>query len=83
MGTFSIWHWVIVLAVVLLLFGGGGKIPRVMGDLAKGIRSFKSGLKEEDEKQPEPKTIDGTAEPVAAEKPAEQAAPKRENETVS
>ncbi len=47
MGTFSIWHWLIVLAVVLILFGGGGKIPRLMGDIAKGIRSFKSGMKEE------------------------------------
>jgi sec-independent protein translocase protein TatA len=50
MGTFSIWHWVIVLAVVLILFGGKGKIPSLMGDFAKGIKSFKSGLKEEDKK---------------------------------
>ena len=47
MGTFSIWHWLIVLVVVLILFGGGGKIPRVMGDLAKGIKSFKTNMKEE------------------------------------
>ncbi len=47
MGTFSIWHWLIVLVVVLILFGGGGKIPRVMGDLAKGIKSFKSNMKDE------------------------------------
>lgn len=81
MGTFSIWHWAIVLVVVVLLFGGGGKIPRIMGDLAKGIRSFKSGLKEDDDQKPaEPKTIDATAEPVASEAPAET---KRENETVS
>jgi len=46
MGTFSIWHWVIVLAVVLLLFGAG-KIPRLMGDVAKGINAFKRGLKDE------------------------------------
>ena len=46
MGTFSIWHWVIILAVVLLLFGAG-KIPRLMGDVAKGITAFKRGLKEE------------------------------------
>ncbi len=50
MGSFSIWHWVIVLAVVLILFGGKGKIPSLMGDFAKGIKSFKSGLKEEDKK---------------------------------
>ena len=46
MGTFSIWHWVIVLAVVLLLFGRG-KIPGLMGDVAKGIKAFKTGMKEE------------------------------------
>lgn len=80
MGTFSIVHWAIVLVVVVLLFGGGGKIPRIMGDLAKGIRSFKSGLKEdESEKKPEPKTIDATSEPVENEAPAQT---KRENETV-
>ena len=49
MGTFSIWHWLIVLAVVLVLFGGGGKISRLMGDFGKGVKSFKKGMKEEDE----------------------------------
>jgi len=48
MGTFSIWHWVIVLIVVLLLFGAG-KIPRLMGDVAKGVKAFKKGLAEEDD----------------------------------
>ena len=43
MGSFSIWHWIIVLAIVLLLFGRG-KIPELMGDVAKGIKSFKKGL---------------------------------------
>lgn len=47
MGFTSIWHWVIVLIIILLLFGAG-KIPRLMGDLAKGVKAFKSGLKEED-----------------------------------
>lgn len=47
MGTFSIWHWLIVLAVVLLLFGGRNKIPNLMGDIAKGIKSFKSNMKDE------------------------------------
>jgi len=41
-------HWLIVLAIVLVLFGAG-KLPRVMGDFAKGIKAFKSGMKEEDE----------------------------------
>ncbi len=48
MGTFSIWHWIIVLVVVLLLFGRG-KIPELMGDVAKGIKSFKKGMSEDDE----------------------------------
>lgn len=47
MGTFSVWHWLIVLVVVLVLFGGGGKIPRLMKDMGKGINAFKKGLKEE------------------------------------
>jgi sec-independent protein translocase protein TatA len=48
MGAFSIWHWLIVLVVVLVLFGGGGKISRLMGDFGKGLKSFKKGMKEED-----------------------------------
>ncbi len=49
MGTFSIWHWLSVLAVVLLMFGGRGKIPQLMGDVARGIKSFKSNIKDEKE----------------------------------
>lgn len=49
MGSFSIWHWLIVLAVVLLLFGRG-KIPELMGDVAKGIKNFKKGMNDDDEK---------------------------------
>jgi sec-independent protein translocase protein TatA len=48
MGSFSIWHWLIVLAIVLLLFGGAGKIPKLMRDLGQGITAFKKGLKEDD-----------------------------------
>ena len=47
MGTFSLWHWLIVLAVVLLLFGRG-RVSEIMGDFGKGIKSFKQGLNEED-----------------------------------
>ena len=50
MGTFSIWHWLIVGVVVLLLFGGGGKIPKLMRDMGVGINAFKKGLKEEGNK---------------------------------
>ena len=48
MGSFSIWHWLIVLAVVLILFGGGGKLSRLMGDFGKGLKSFKKSMKDED-----------------------------------
>lgn len=47
MGSFSIWHWIIVLVVVLLLFGRG-KIPELMGDMAKGIKSFKKGMSDDE-----------------------------------
>lgn len=48
MGSFSIWHWLIVLVVVLLVFGRG-KIPELMGDMAKGIKNFKKGMAEDDD----------------------------------
>jgi sec-independent protein translocase protein TatA len=48
MGSFSLMHWIVVLAIIVLLFGAG-KIPRLMGDFAKGIKAFKSGMKEDDE----------------------------------
>ncbi len=70
MGSFSIWHWIIVGAVVLLLFGGKGKISELMGDFAKGIKSFKKGLSEEDEKAATPaepaKTLDHAPAPAPA-----------------
>ena len=47
MGSMSIWHWLVVAVIVLLLFGRG-KIPELMGDVAKGIKSFKAGMKDED-----------------------------------
>ncbi|MEZ7879351.1 MAG: twin-arginine translocase TatA/TatE family subunit [Rhodospirillales bacterium] len=69
MGAFSIWHWLIVLVVVLVLFGGGGKISRLMGDFGKGLKSFKKGMKEEeaasDDKTEEPKTLNSEAADTA------------------
>ncbi len=47
MGSFSIWHWMVVLVVVLLLFGSG-KVSGLMGDFAKGIKSFKKNMAEDD-----------------------------------
>jgi sec-independent protein translocase protein TatA len=58
MGSLSIWHWMIVLVVGLLLFGGRGKISDLMGDVAKGIKSFKKGLAE-DETVAAPAKTDG------------------------
>ena len=48
MGSFSIWHWMIVLVIVLLVFGRG-KIPELMGDMAKGIKSFKKGMADDED----------------------------------
>ena len=48
MGIGSMWHWLIGLAVVLLLFGGG-KISGLMGDFAKGIKAFKKGIKDDED----------------------------------
>ena len=48
MGGLSIWHWLIVLAVVLLLFGGSGKVSTLMGDFAKGVKSFKKNMAEDE-----------------------------------
>jgi sec-independent protein translocase protein TatA len=48
MGSLSIWHWLVVAVIVLLLFGRG-KITELMGDVAGGIKAFKKGMAEDDE----------------------------------
>src|ERR1700738_1940953 len=68
MGSFSLMHWIVVLAIILILFGAG-KLPRVMGDFAKGIKAFKAGMKEEDEAE--------TAPPAQVPPPATATAPRR------
>ncbi len=60
MGGFSIWHWLIVGLVVILLFGKG-RISDVMGDLAKGIKSFKKGLAEDETTPAQPRQISPTS----------------------
>ncbi|MCK5444081.1 MAG: twin-arginine translocase TatA/TatE family subunit [Rhodospirillaceae bacterium] len=70
MGWTGIWQWVVVLAIVLLLFGGRGKISALMGDFGKGLRSFKTGLKEEDSveaKGEDAQSIEEKAESKSAE----------------
>ena len=65
MGSMSIMHWLVVLAIVLVLFGAG-KLPRVMGDFAKGIKAFKAGMAEEDEPPPRRRRLRCTAPPARA-----------------
>ena len=50
MGTMSLWHWLIVGIIILILFGGRGRVSDLMGDLAKGIKSFRKGLSEDEQK---------------------------------
>jgi sec-independent protein translocase protein TatA len=76
MGTFSIWHWLIVLVVVLVLFGGRGKIPTLMGDVAKGIKSFKSNMKDQDEDSADAKKIEADSAAAATAVQDEQTAAK-------
>jgi sec-independent protein translocase protein TatA len=67
MGSLSIWHWIIVLAVGLLLFGGRGKISELMGDFAKGIKAFKKGMSDDEkveEAKADPKTINHQPTPA-------------------
>ena len=68
MGFTSIWHWIIVLAVVLILFARPGKISGIMGDFGKGLRSFKEGVK--------PEEVEEEAEEAAPKKVAKKPAKK-------
>ena len=65
MGSMSLWHWIVVIGVVLLLFGRG-KISELMGDVAQGIKAFKKGMSDTDEtaKTDPPKIEPGKTEPV-------------------
>ena len=65
MGEFSLLHWLVVLAIVVLLFGAG-KLPRVMGDFAKGIKAFKAGMKEDEANRTEAKPEIQSPPPGAA-----------------
>jgi sec-independent protein translocase protein TatA len=88
MGSFSIWHWLVVLAVILVLFGGGNKISGVMGDFAKGIKAFKKNMAEPDDVSAEehasrpPGTISGpAAQSPAQPRETASAQPSREHST--
>lgn len=80
MGGLSIWHWLVVLVVVLLLFGSG-KVSTLMGDFAKGIKSFKKNMADDEDvamTPPADKPTGSIAAPPAA--PA-QKAPQPEQST--
>jgi len=84
MGSFSLWHWIIVALVVLLLFGRG-RISEVMGDFGKGISSFKKGLSDAEKeaeikpaKQIEPPAGRSVSEPAGVPSPEEAAAARRD-----
>ena len=66
MGSFSIWHWLIVLAVVLLLFGGRGKISQLMGDFGKGLSAFKKGVASDGAEQAAQGQPGDSAKPIQA-----------------
>jgi sec-independent protein translocase protein TatA len=63
LGTFSLTHWLVVLVIILIVFGAG-KMPRVMGDFAKGIKNFKVGMKDDDEVASNPAKIEDAGEPA-------------------
>ena len=76
MGGLSIWHWIVVIAIVLLLFGRG-KISELMGDMAQGIKAFKKGMSDDDTAKAEPPK----SEPVRTidHQPASTTAPEMQN----
>ena len=63
MGSMSMMHWIIVGGILLLLFGGKGKISDIMGDFAKGVKSFKKGMADDDE-APAPRANVDTSRPA-------------------
>ncbi|HUB11303.1 MAG TPA: twin-arginine translocase TatA/TatE family subunit [Acetobacteraceae bacterium] len=78
MGSFSIWHWMVVLLVVLLLFGGG-KVSSLMGDFAKGIKAFKKNMAE-----PDDASMEASADkPASISGPAGEAAPRARETTAT
>jgi sec-independent protein translocase protein TatA len=76
-GAFGIWQWVIVLVIVLLLFGGRGKISSLMGDFGKGLRNFKTGMSGDEDGTPSDDRDDLIDEEVTAKPAAKKPAAKK------
>ena len=78
MGGLSLWHWLVVIIIVLLLFGKG-RISDMMGDLGKGLKSFKQGMADEDDKArpAEPRQLPRDQQPIdiTPQQPSEPAPP--------
>ena len=72
MGIGGIWQWVVVLAIVLILFGGRGKISQLMGDFGRGLRPFKKGVKED------PKIIDADEDSNVVESSSTEEVPNKD-----
>jgi sec-independent protein translocase protein TatA len=70
MGSFSIWHWLIVALVVVVVFGGRGRLSSIMGDAAKGIRAFQDGLKGDSDADKSPPTVLPSTDADASKDPA-------------
>jgi sec-independent protein translocase protein TatA len=66
MGGFSLWHWIVVLIIILVLFGRG-RVSDIMGEFGKGITSFKKGMTEEAQASSEPSPLIEAPAPAAAE----------------
>ena len=77
MGGFSLWHWIIVLLVVLVLFGRG-RISEIMGDFGKGLKSFKQGIVDEENKLVSPPPARIPTQPADSATPAATEASKSE-----
>ena len=75
MGSLSIWHWLIVLVIVALVFGGRGKLSGLMGDAGKGIKAFRDGLKNEGDEKVE----EEVATPLPSAKPRAATRKKSDN----
>lgn len=73
--SIGIWQVVLILMIVLILFGAG-KLPKVMGDVAKGVKSFKAGMKDDEDDDKPSISVD------ASEKPAASASAPAKDETV-
>lgn len=78
MGGLSIWHWLIVGLVVMLLFGKG-RFSDMMGDVAKGIKSFKKGMTEEDAAPPAPPAAPLLQQPPLDPNPSQKLQPMQDD----